>query len=555
MAKILDEAKSNIGGPYVFYTVYANEVANSRTVDSVKVRVQVDTHLQYSASYLGGGYPLTGYINLNGVDRSIAIKGSGDSWSGTTVHTQTQTITVTGLTSSATSLTNVKFKVSSKNGNDSGELSSRSCSNIAITMGHLPPSINSYTIIEQNQDLIDVGIGNNVIVDNLSQKQVTLAYELHDGATATKFGIYNGIKPYLFDNNPFVLDFSTLSLDKTNDKINIKYALRDSLGSQTLTDDILYTNIPYTKINFTNNTTIAKRIGQLSGKVGLNINGIIYNSVIGNVDQTSYKPTIKYTFWEYGTYSLTSDITFKANKIYYTYDGSDYIEATVTEGASVTSNTYYVFGSDTYSYTIPSENISSSNNIFSVSNYNIGSTNTSDSNYFDPEKAYRIKIYVEDNFTNAESAELQIAKGYAVWSEYSDRVDFDRLTRKGNDLLGGKVLYEGNDSTPTEKSITLSDSAANYDYLEIFYIVYANQYRMYYSVKVDEPNGKTVGLFGAFDNGTRLYEETASYSVSGTSLTRGSSARWRFGVGENQTRTDTTTNDPSVWITKVIGYK
>ena len=514
MAKILDEAKSNIGGPYVFYTVYANEVSNSRTVDSVKVKVQVDTHLQYSSSYLGGGYPLTGYITLNGVDRSIAIKGSGDSWSGTTVHTQTQTITVTGLTSSATSLTNVKFKVSSKNGNDSGELSSKSCSNIAITMGHLPPSINSYSIIEQNQDLIDVGIGNNVIVDNLSQKQVTLSYELHDGATATKFGIYNGIKPYLFDNNPFVLDFSTLSLDKTNDNINIKYALRDSLGSQTLTDDILYTNIPYTKINFTNNTTMAKRIGQLSGRVGLDINGIIYNGVVGNIDQTSYKPTIKYKYWEFGD----------------------------TEP-------------NTYNHTIPSQNITSSNNVFSVSSYDIGSTIDTDPNYFNPEKVYRIKIYVEDNFTNAESSELQIAKGYAVWSEYSDRVEFDKLTRKGNEVYGGAVLYNGNASTPTEKSITLSDSAANYDFLEIFYIVYANQYRMDYSTRVSNPNGKTVALFGAFDNGTRLYEEIASYSVSGTSLTRGSSARWRFTVGENHTRTDTTTNDPSVWITKVIGYK
>ena len=78
---------------------------------------------------------------------------------------------------------------------------------------------------------------------------------------------------------------------------------------------------------------------------------------------------------------------------------------------------------------------------------------------------------------------------------------------------------------------------------------------MYYSVKIDEPNGKTAALFGAFDNGTRLYEEIAAYVISGTSLTRSSAARWRFTVGENHTRTDTTTNDPSVWITKVIGYK
>ena len=387
-----------------------------------------------------------------------------------------------------------------------------------LTSLHKPPLVSSYTMTETNALLTNAGVADNVFVENLSQKQFAVNYTLYDNATLTKVGVINRITYYGANSSPFTLDFSQITLykDANNpNKVPIIAYVKDSFGTQGTSSSTpdLYSYIPYVPVSITA-TTNARRVGQLSGQVELNIDGIFYNGVVGNIDQTSYKPTIKYKYWEYGT----------------------------TEPVN-------------YTNTISSSDITVSDGTFNVSSLEVGSTTETDPNYFDPEKAYRFKIYVEDNFTSYESSELSVSVGEATWTEYKDRVDFKRITKQNGDILGSFVLYEGNSDTPTEKSITLSDSAANYDYLEIFYIVYANQYRMYYSVKVDEPNGKTVGLFGAFDNGTRLYEETASYSVSGTSLTRGSSARWRFGVGENQTRTDTTTNDPSVWITKVVGYK
>jgi len=79
---------------------------------------------------------------------------------------------------------------------------------------------------------------------------------------------------------------------------------------------------------------------------------------------------------------------------------------------------------------------------------------------------------------------------------------------------------------------------------------------MYNSVKIYSPNGKIAMLIGSYDNGTRLYHEVARYTISGTSITRSNATRWRFGTGgENSTRTNTTSSDPSIKVVKVIGYR
>ena len=421
MAKILDEAKSNIGSPYVFYTIYADEIANSRTVDSVQIDVTVYSHLQYNQSYLGSGYPLTGYLTLNGTEYSIALKSSGDTWSGTTSHRSDAQFTVSNLTSSATKIENVKFRVSSRSSSDSGYMSSKSCSDIAIAMGHIPPNVNTYTLTEQNALLTNAGVSNDVFVDNLSQKQITLTYELHDSATATNYGIYNGTTPYLYDTNPFLIDLSSISLTKSNNKIPIRYALKDSLGSQGLTSEVLYDNVPYTKISITNSSTIAKRVGQISGQVAISINGSFFNGTVGNVDQSSYKPTLKYKFWKVGD----------------------------TEPS-------------TYANTISASDITISDNTFNVSSLNIGSTTEGASNYFDPEYAWRIKVYAEDNFTSIESNELQIQVGESIWDEYKDRVNFKKATVKGGEI--GRLVAHIEDENVSSVSLSGLDLDSDFQY-------------------------------------------------------------------------------------------
>ena len=123
-------------------------------------------------------------------------------------------------------------------------------------------------------------------------------------------------------------------------------------------------------------------------------------------------------------------------------------------------------------------------------------------------------------------------------------------------LYGAKVLY--NNATGSNGSITLSDSASNYDYLEIFYT--DNQKSLIYSVKVQTPNGKSVGL-----------NMLDSWVVSGTAYTDIKTRRVLISdktistenynnvsrcsyLSFRGTAIDTHSNTNYIYITKVVGY-
>lgn len=131
MATILSGKKSTYGSPYVFYTVSAECTARSATAATIKVTVSA--HLQYSSSFLGTGYPITVSIYLGGAWRSMTLKKSSDSWSGTGSHSVSDSWTIpAGVT--ATAITGISFKANNTGGS-SGDLSSTSCSNLSIPSG------------------------------------------------------------------------------------------------------------------------------------------------------------------------------------------------------------------------------------------------------------------------------------------------------------------------------------------------------------------------------------------------------------------------------------
>lgn len=305
---------------------------------------------------------------------------------------------------------------------------------------HTPPTINSYTITETNQKLIDAGIANNVFVQNLSKKSFNISATTYDDATLTSYAVLNYVFRYLVDTNPVVIDFSERKLrvgDITENKVPIAVGVVDSLGSSTIYPDrdlLLsdeYDAILYTNVTLDDTNTTAKRNGQISGRVNLNISGSYYNGVVGNKNQSStYKPTIKYKFWQTGD----------------------------TEPS-------------TYAYTIPSANITISNGTFSVTDYDIGSTSESATNYFNPDYAYKVKIYVEDYFTNTTSSEKSISVGLATWTEYRDRVDFQKITINGynpfeystDETIVG-IWNDGNNAKPIyRKVIELTNVGRGYE--------------------------------------------------------------------------------------------
>lgn len=422
MATILNEKKSDGGSPYIFYTIDAS--VSNRKVNSIDVSYTVTSHLQYSSSSLNTG-TLTSYITLNGTEYALTLKTSSQHWSGTTRHTSSNKVTVTGLSSSQTALDNIKFRVTRESGGTSGRLGSTSCSNLTIPIGHIAPTNVSYTIEETNQKLINAGVGNDTYVNNLSIKKYNISATLHDGAIATDYNIYNGAVPSFNNSTPITIDYSTKELVtwQNTGKVPIRVQVIDNMGgngySSSADNPALYNYIPYLKISLNESTTRVSRVGQLSGRVKLNIKGTFYKGNIGNINQTDYKPTIKYKFWKLGDTEPT-----------------------------------------TFDNTIPSENISVTNNTFTVNDLEIGSSDETATNHFNPDYAYRVKIYVEDNFTSYTSQEKPIPVGEATWTEYKDRVDFKKITIKGKDISENQILWQGAWYMNASQTATLSQKVS-----------------------------------------------------------------------------------------------
>lgn len=516
MAVILNTKKSTYGSPYAWYKLETVTISN-RTADTVDITFKSTSRLDNAGSSLGRNYDLTAGVYIKSKWYNYKIK-DNESWSGTTLHTKNQTFTITGLNPAETELTGIKYRVVSSASDNASGLNATACYNIPVPLFHNPPVISAYEIEETNQDLIDAGVSDDVFVANLSQKEIDITYTLEE-ANFQDATVYNGLTN-VYDSNslPITMDLTTNALRVDESGVPIVVSVTDDLNTRgyfsntsgaVLSNPIFdyYSYIPYTKPSFTA-TTNAKRQGQISGQVALNIEGAYFNGVIGNKDQTSYKPTLKYKYWKYGE----------------------------TEP-------------DSYNDTIPSTDITINNGTFSVSGYEIGSTTETDSNYFDPEYAWRIKLYVEDYFANNESNELQIQVGEATWTEYKDRVDFKKLTVRGNEILSSYVLYE--DVEGSIGTITLADTSANYKYIEIYYIYQGSPTWGVSSKKVFEPNGKSVLLDFMVDNNNYFYANRELANISGNQLTRSGGYRWRFATSGNPTRT--AVNNMS--IVRVVGYK
>ena len=407
MATILNNKKSTGGSPYAYYSVDAT--SSNRGTSSVDITITVTSNLQYSSSSLGSGsnYGLVGYITLNNTEYSMTLKSTSQSWSGTTKHIATSTFNV-NAPGSQSQLTNVKFRVSRTGSaaNDYSKgaaLSSTACSNISIGIGHTNPTNVSYTIEETNQKLINAQLPETIWVKNLSQKKITLSYTLHDNATVKYYGYADTYKMYGQKSNPFITNPRNINKDNNINKVTVYGYIEDSLGAIGKSNSTRYDFIEYIETSLNESTTRVNRNGQLSGRAKLNIKGSFFNGIIGNKNQSgNYKPTIKYKYWKLNDQEP-----------------------------------------ETFDNIISADNITISNNTFTVNDLEIGSGVESDINYFNPDYAYRVKIYVEDNFTSYTSQEKPIPVGEATWTEYKDRVDFKKITVQGKDITENQILWQG----------------------------------------------------------------------------------------------------------------
>ena len=132
---VISNKKSSVGSPYYFYTLSISY--SNRTATSVTVSYTLKAHLQYSTSY-DATARMAYTVYVGGASKSGTLRASGESWSGTTVHTKTGSFTVTGLSNTTTSISTA-LRVT-KDGGTSGTLNKTSGTSLTI------PQNTSYSV-------------------------------------------------------------------------------------------------------------------------------------------------------------------------------------------------------------------------------------------------------------------------------------------------------------------------------------------------------------------------------------------------------------------------
>lgn len=113
---LISKKKSSVGSPYAYYTFTAEEV--SRTSTAVNIKLTATGWLQYSSSTFGSGLGLKAGVYIGGAWRTWTLKSTSSSWSGTTKHTESTTVSIP-VSASVTSFTGIKVRVTRTDSNGS----------------------------------------------------------------------------------------------------------------------------------------------------------------------------------------------------------------------------------------------------------------------------------------------------------------------------------------------------------------------------------------------------------------------------------------------------
>ena len=118
-----------------------------------------------------------------------------------------------------------------------------------------------------------------------------------------------------------------------------------------------------------------------------------------------------------------------------------------------------------------------------------------------------------------------------------------------NNLIGVE-LY--NNTSGTTGTVTLSDSASNYSYIEIYFYVTEGGGRIHKSVKVSNPNTSYALLDMTDFNNNALVFNTNLVYINATEITRIRNRRFTIAESTSWTPYGSVAN---IVIEKVVGYK
>lgn len=154
-----------------------------------------------------------------------------------------------------------------------------------------------------------------------------------------------------------------------------------------------------------------------------------------------------------------------------------------------------------------------------------------------------------DNNRNTSVSNVMLNKGTSAlpYEEY-----YEKYLNKGDGILIPYTLYENAEGY--SGTITLSDDASNYKFLEIYFGGSTSTSDRIDYVKVDLSLSKNVSLFKfSSDAGGTLYAQCRDVTISGTTISTLDSTRYWSITYTGSSWSKTATN--SIYIRKVIGYK
>lgn len=127
----LIKIRTSTGSPLVNYAVTAK--TSNRTADSVKVTAIITTSLEASSSGIGTNRTLEAAVLIGGYWHGVTIKKASDHWQKGMTYTTNLEITVTGLSESTTTLSDIQFKVDRADSlGQAGILEPTDCNDLAI---------------------------------------------------------------------------------------------------------------------------------------------------------------------------------------------------------------------------------------------------------------------------------------------------------------------------------------------------------------------------------------------------------------------------------------
>lgn len=149
---------------------------------------------------------------------------------------------------------------------------------------------------------------------------------------------------------------------------------------------------------------------------------------------------------------------------------------------------------------------------------------------------------------------LKINKNFEI-SDSTRSLDWIRekieylLSRDNRTIVIPTILYSGN----SNGSITLSDNANNYDYIEIIYLSSGSGNDVFKSQKCYPAANRKVLLDSVEYHSSSMQFNTKVVNLNGNSLTVTSYKAYRF--MDSVSWQPYGWNDNRIYITKVIGYK